>query len=263
MSLPLRRLAAPLAVAAAGIIGCTDFSVDPDAISALDFTGIPFPAVVTGDTMRDSSGAAAPLRAIVYGGRGNVITDAPVEFVTLDTGVTISPEGFLRATRRDGSVRIAASVGGLQSQLRTIRVTRAPDTVSAQTTTVSYQYRLPDAANNVSPALQLNLQSADTAGGVSPNVAGWLVRWRIVYDGDTLAATDTSRVALWPAAGTRHALRDTTGADGNATRRLRVYANQLPVQPDSFIVIAELRYLGQQVPGSPVRFVVNLTPPTL
>ena len=263
MTRPVRRLAAPLAVAVAALVGCSDLVVDPDAISALDFTGIPFPAVVTGDTMRDSSGAAAPLRATVYGGRGDVIGDAPVTFVALDTGVVIDASGFLRATRRDGTVRIVATVGALQSQQRTIRVTRAPDTVVAPTTSVNLQYRLPDAAANVSPALQLSLRSADTTGGVSPNVGGWLVRWRIVYAGDTLLPTDTSKVALWGASGSRHTLRDTTTAEGSASRRLRVYANQLPVQADSFIVVAEVRYRGAQVPGSPVRFVVNITPPTI
>jgi hypothetical protein len=142
-------------------------------------------------------------------------------------------------------------------------VTRAPDTVAAPDTTLNFQYRLPDATSNVSPPLQLTVQSDDIAGGVSPNVAGWLVRWRIVYDGDTLSPTDTTRVALWSTSGSRHTLRDTTTTEGTSTRRLRVYANLLPVQPDSFVVVAEVRYLGLQVPGSPVRFVVNLTPPTL
>lgn len=259
----VRRLAAPLAVAAAAIVGCSDFVADPDVISALDFTGIPFPAVVSGDTMRDSSGAAAPLRATVYGGRGNVLADVPVSFIAIDTGVAIDANGFLRATRRDGSVRVLAAAGGLQSQQRTIRVTRAPDSVLAPTTAVSLQYRLPDGNVNVSPALQLSLRSADTTGGVSPNVAGWLVRWRIVHAGDTLSPTDTSKVALWAGSGTRHTLRDTTNTEGASSRRLRVYANLLPLQADSFIVIAEIRHRGLQVPGSPVRYVVNITPPTL
>ncbi len=258
-----RRLAAPLAVAAAALVGCSDFGVDPDAVAALDFTGIPFPAVVTGDTMRDSLGNAAPLRATVYDGRGDEIAGAAVAFVTLDTGVTISPDGFLRATRRDGTIRLIASFGGLQSQLRNVAVARVPDSVATGTTTVSYQYRLPDASSNVSPALSFALKSADTLGGLSPNVTGWLVRWRIIHNDDTLATTDTSKVALWAASGARHTLRDTTKADGSTSRRLRIYANVLPVQADSFIVIAEVKYRGAHVTGSPVRFVVNITPPTL
>jgi hypothetical protein len=257
------RLAAPIAVALAAGLGCSDIVGGPDGVSALDFTGIPFPAIVTGDTMRDSDGNAAPLRATAYDASGDVIADAAIQYLSLDTGVTIDGNGYLLASRRDGTVRLIASIGGLQSQSRTVTVTRRPDTVSAPTTDVALEYQLPDATSNVSPALALSLRSADTLGGLSPNVTGWLVRWRIIHDGDTLATTDTSLVALWSPSGSRHSLRDTTKTDGTASRRLRVYANLLPLQPDSFIVVAEVKHLGIHVFGSPVRYVVSITPPTI
>jgi len=247
--------------AAAGIIGCSAVS-DPSAIAALDFTGVPFPAVVTGDSLRDSLGVARPLVATAYDGGGDVMVGAPITYFSLDTGVVVHASGHVVATRRDGTVRLLASVFGLQSQIRTIHVTRLPDTVSAGTTTVPMQFAIPDGASNVSPSLSLSLRSSDTTGGVSANVAGWLVRWRVLHDGDTLALTDTTLFALWDGGGTRHSLRDTTGTDGGSARRLRVYANTLPLVPDSIIVIAEVRALGAHVPGSPVRFVVNITPPT-
>lgn len=258
-----RRLLAPLALVAAAVIGCAELTSVPTGVSALDFTGIPFPAVVTGDTLRDRNGVSAPLRATAYDSRGAVITDADIQYVALDTGVAIDANGFLTASRRDGTVRVVASIAGLQSQARTLFVTRAPDSVLAPTTNVALQYRVPDAPANVSPALELSLRSADTSGGVSPNVAGWLVRWRIIHAGDTLAVTDTSTVALWSPSGTRHTLTDTTKGAGTSSRRLRVYSNLLPLQPDSFIVIAEIRSRGVQVPGSPVRYVVTVTPPTI
>ncbi len=257
------RLAAPLAVVAAGMLACDGVVTDPDAIAALDFDGIAFPAVVTGDTLRNGAGVATPLTATVYNGRGDVLAGAPVTFVSLDTGVTIDANGYLTATRRSGSVRLVASVNGLQSQRRTLRVTPEPDTVIAGSTTLNVIYNIPDTPPSVSPALSLTLQSADTAGGGSPDVAGWLVRWRIVYAGDTLATTDTSKVALWGASTTRHGLSDTSSAEGTASRRLRIYANFLPVQPDSFIVVAEVRSRGAHVPGSPVRYVVNIQPPAV
>lgn len=257
------RLAAPLAVAAAALFGCTELAGDPDAVSAIDFTGIPFPSVVTGDTMRDISGAAAPLRATVYDGRGAAIPDADIRFVSLDTGATIDTAGFLTVSRRSGLLRVLASYGGLQSQQRSITVTRAPDTVVAGATDLSFEYRIPDGAANVSPALSLTLGTSDIIGSETANVPGWLVRWRIVYQGDTLAPTDTATAALWAASGSRHTLFDTTKAGGTASRRLRVYTNLLPLQPDSFIVVAELKHLGVHVPGSPLRYVITITPPTL
>jgi hypothetical protein len=257
------RLAAPLAIVGIGLLACDAALTDPDAVAALDFDGIAFPAVVTGDTLRDGAGVATPLSATVYNGRGQVIAGAPVQFFSLDTGVSIDANGYLTATRRDGAVRIVASINGLQSQRRTVQVTPAPDSVLAGDTVIDYTYNRPDSPPSVSPALTLTLQSADTVGGGNPDVVGWLVRWRIVHGSDTIGVTDTSKVALWPASLTRHQLLDTTKADGVSTRRLRVYGNLIPPQPDSFIVIAEVRARGLQVPGSPVRFVVNIQPPSI
>jgi len=257
------RLAVPLALLTAGVLACDDVVTDPDAVAALDFDGIAFPAIVTGDTLRNGTGVATPLTATVYDGRGGVIVDAPVEFFALDTGVAIDANGFLTATRRSGAVRLVASINGLQSQRRTVQVTPRPDTVLSGATDITYTYNIPDSPPSVSPALSLTVQSRDTVGGGNPDVAGWLVRWRIVHQGDTIAPTDTSKVALWPASASRHGLLDTTRSDGTASRRLRVYANVLPVQPDSFIVIAELRARGLPVPGSPLRYVVHIRPPSL
>ena len=264
MNARVRQVAAPRALffsAVAAVVGCSAVS-DPSAIASLDFTGIPFPAVVTGDSLRDTLGIASPLRATAYDGNGDAVVGAPIIYFSLDTGVVVHASGHLVATRRDGALRLLASVAGLQSQIRTIQVTRLPDTVSAGTTAVPFEFSIPDGGSNVSPNLALGLRSSDTTGAVSPNVAGWLVRWRVLHDGDTLAPTDTTLFALWDAGGTRHSLRDTTGTDGSSARRLRVYANALPLQPDSVIVVAEVRALGAHVPGSPVRFVVNITPPT-
>lgn len=257
-----RRGLAPLALAAATTLGCLDIT-DPSGISAIDFVGIPFPAVVTGDTLRDAAGVATPLSARVYDGSGNEIADPPVSFVSLDTGVAIDAQGFVTATRRSGTVRLVASVPGLQSQLRSLRITREPSDLVRGDSAVTLAYAIPDAPGNVSPPLTLTLRTADILAGESAGVQGWLVRWRIVYAGDTLSPTDTNRVALWPASGSRHSLQDTTATDGGSTRRLRVYANVLPVQQDSFVVVAEVFNRGAHVPGSPVRYVVTITPPGL
>jgi hypothetical protein len=146
--------------------------------------------------------------------------------------------------------------------VKTILVTRMPDSVVAPTlTTIAYQYALPDGASNVSPALAFTLTSSDTLGGVSKNVAGWVVRWRLIHAGDTLAASDTSKFALWDVGATRHSRRDTTGTDGMSQRRVRMYGNGLVPQPDSVILVAEVRSRGVHVPGSPIRFVVHIIPP--
>lgn len=260
MTVRVGRLAALSAAAAAVVVGCTAVT-DPDAVAALDFTGIPFPAVVTTDSLRDAAGIATPLTATVYNGRGDEM-DIPVSYVSLDTGVTISDDGFLVATRRSGSVRLVASAGGLQSLQRILVVTREPEEILPPTSAdVALQYRIPDNATNLSPALSFTLRTTDVVGDETPNVPGWLVRWRLIHAGDTLSPTDTTMFALWAPGGSRHSLRDTTKSDGVSSRRLRVYANLLPLQQDSIIVVAEVFSRGVHVPGSPLRYVVTITPP--
>lgn len=267
---PLRRWrrVAPLAVvalaaAAAATSGaCADLGTDPDVAVALEFDSIPYPAVIAGDTLRDTLGIATPLRGVAFNGRGGVIAGAPIAFLSLDTGVVIDGAGFLRTTRRSGTIRVLASINGLQSNDRAIAVTRRPDTLIAPTTTrLTFSYALPDAAANVAPEMRVTLQSFDVAGGVPPAVTGWLVRWRVVHNGDTLSPTDTSRVALQSLTG-RRARLDTTTADGTSARRLRVFANTITPATDSFVVVAEVRRHGVLVRGSPVRFFVNVAPPT-
>ncbi len=255
----MKRLAAPLAVIAAAVVGCAELSTDPNVVASLQFDGVPYPAVITGDSLRDADGVAAPLRATAYNGSGGIIAAPALQYLALDTGVTISAEGFLVATRREGFVRVVAVANGLQTLPQRIEVTRRPDSLfTTGAAVISYQYLIPDAATNVTPALQVTVQSDDVAGGLTPNVAGWLVRWSVIHDGDTLAATETTLVSLRE--GTRRSLLDTTGTDGTSSRVLRIFANALPTLADSFIVVAEVRRHGVLLRGSPVRFVVNVAP---
>ncbi len=260
-----RRRMVPLAlsVAAAAAVACAELSTDPQVAAAIEFEGVPYPAVITGDTLRDAAGVATPLSAVAYNGSGAVIADPVIQFFPLDTGVTISADGFLVATRRDGFVRVVASANGLQSVQRRLEVTRRPDTVVAPADTIrDFAYTLPDAASNVTTALSVTVQSFDVAGEVSPNVAGWVVNWRALHSGDTLAANDTALVVLSDE-GTRRSRVDTTGTNGVSSRRLRVFANNLPAAIDSFVVVADVKLHGVPVPGSPVRFVIHVSPETV
>ena len=64
---PARRIVAPLAVVLAAVAGsCTEIGTNPATVTALEFDSLPYPAVVTGDTLRDSLGNAAPLSATAF-----------------------------------------------------------------------------------------------------------------------------------------------------------------------------------------------------
>ena len=229
-------------------------------VSYLAFDGIPWPALLAGDTLRDSLGVASPLRAHAYDANGREITSAPFRYFTLDTGVVVDSSGTMRATtRRDGTVRVVASLGALQSDDRLLRVTHRPDSAFAATApAITLEYAIPDVSTNLSPEMRISLVSRDITAA-SPGVGGWRVRWRTVHAGDTLAVSDTSWVALQTTGGVRSTV-DTTAADGSSTRKLRVFVTRIPAPIDSFIVLADIRLYGARVPGSPVRFVVRVNP---
>ncbi len=255
------RVLAVAALASALAAACVELGTGVDDISYIAFDGIPWPAVLAGDSLRDSLGVAAPLRASAFDANGRPVADAPFRYFTLDTGVVLDSAGTLRATtRRNGTVRVIAALGALQSDDRLIRVSRRPDSAyAAQNATQTLGYAIPDRPTNVSGDLRFLLTTTDTAGGLANGVGGWIVRWRTVFRGDTLAAGDTTLVALLTTAGARRVV-DTTAADGASIRRLRVFVERLPAPADSFIVLADVRLHGAPVPGSPVRFVVHVSP---
>ena len=257
-----RRALLAAALVAAGAAACDEFGTGVGEIGYIAFDGVPWPSLVAGDTMRDSLGVATPLRASAYDAAGRLIPDAAFTYLLLDTGAVIDADGTLRATtRRDGTLRVVASLNGLQTADQLIRVTRRPDSAfAAAGASQTLRWVLPDGSANTSTDLRLALVSGDSIG-VPPGVGGWIVRWRTVHDGDTFAPGDTSLAVLQGTGGARGAV-DTTTAEGTATRRLRVFAGRIPAPVDSFIVLAEVRRWGAPVPGSPVRFVVNIAPTT-
>ncbi|MDQ8154266.1 MAG: hypothetical protein P3B98_06340 [Gemmatimonadota bacterium] len=255
--------AAALFVGAAVVGACTDVGTSPDAIVALAFDTLPYPSVVAGDTMRDSMGRAAPLRAVAYDASGDVIENPSVRYLALDTGVDIGSTGYLVAsTRIGGTVRVVAAAASLQSLHKTVTITHAPEKLTVSGTTVdTLKYVLPDALSNTGKAMTVKL-TRDSAGAAVP-VPGFLVSWLVTYRGKTVEKSDTTLASLWDDASSRKvSLVDTTGADGTAARTLRIRSNNLPASADSFLVAASVRYRGAVVAGSPVKFVIHFRPKT-
>ncbi|MEA3245861.1 MAG: hypothetical protein U9Q74_06865, partial [Gemmatimonadota bacterium] len=185
-----------LAVAAA-VGGCTEVNTSPPHVAALQFDALPSPAVVAGDTLRDSLGLAAPLGAIAFNGSGAQIPDASIQYIALDTGVTIGAGGILVAQLRSGSVRLLASAGAIETQAITLLVARRPDSVAfAGATRDTVEYVLPDnAATNASIELAARVVTFDTAGGIT-RTQGWRVSYQAIFRGAPVAPGDTSAVFL-------------------------------------------------------------------
>lgn len=249
-------------LAAAVLTGsCTEINGSADHVASLSFDVFPAPAVVAGDTLRDSLGLAMPLQAIAYNTAGDVVKGAPIQYIALDTGVTITNNAYLVAERRSGSVRLVANAGVIQSQARTLLVARRPDSAAvsgAANDTVNYV--LPDnVGNNISPALAVKVVTGDSADGTMVS-QGWRVSYQAFFRGAAVAPGDTSVVFLL-GDGVQRSVVDTTGADGIASRRIRVRPIGITESAvDSVIVLATVKYKGAEIRGSPLRFVILLRP---
>lgn len=268
MTLPTRPFAStlPLGFIAAAMVAltttsCTEINAAPGHVAGLEFDTMPAPSIVTGDTLRDSLGRAAPLRALAFGGGGDLIAGAEIQYITLDTGITIGGGGFVTAQRRSGTVKILASAGSLQTPGRSLIVTRRPDSVVATgKLRDSLFYVTPDnATTNTTAALTVKIATNDTTGGIT-TTEGWLVSYQAFFRGNAIAPGDTSVVYLLDD-GIRRTGLDTTGTDGVASRRIRVRPIGITQSPnDSVIVMATVRHRGAHVRGSPLRFVILLKP---
>src|SRR5216110_2295736 len=85
------------AVAIAATIGvsCIDMSSPVGGVASISNLVLPSPSVVRGDTMRDSTGKATPLRARLLDGKGDTVRDTRVTFFVLDKGAHVDTAGLL------------------------------------------------------------------------------------------------------------------------------------------------------------------------
>ncbi|HEX6967101.1 MAG TPA: hypothetical protein VF166_15030 [Gemmatimonadaceae bacterium] len=245
-----------------GLAACTKVSTNPTTVVAIELQAPQLPSVVQSDTLRDTTGLPAPLVAIAFNGHNDTIPAAPFRFIALDTGIVSVDSVTGLVTGRDtiGQARVIATAGTLQSVPVTIQVTRAPDSlqaVSATADTLRYFFGK-DSTRTLQVRLSHLVSSADSLVPV-PN---YLVQFAIVDPAGL--PSDTAHVVI---VNERRApvRADTTDAQGTASRQLLVPRSLAENPPDS--VIVEVTAFKQDrartpVPGSPVRFTVQLQPAT-
>jgi hypothetical protein len=238
----------------AGAFACEDLSGSSTSVLSIQFDSLAAPAVVVGDTLRDTSGVIVLPVVRAFNFKGTEIPSPPVRFLSPDSGVTVdSLSGIIVGdSLRSTPARIIATVGNLQATQQ-LDVTLRPDLIAASDSLDSLSFSLIDTTQNVSPPLTIRLSH-----GSAPNdtaVKSYIVSFSIVSQSNPQLAQLVND-AKQPSS------VDTTDASGIAGRAIRLHPLFLSsTSPtDSIIVNASARYRGALVSGSPVRLVLRVKP---
>lgn len=217
--------------------GCSELPTGRETPFSISFNAAPSPGVVLGDTLRDSTGAAARLTARVFNLDGDELAGAAAGFFLLgrpdSLPVTLTGDGFVIARADTASVgrtvrvvAFATANDALQSPPLTLTVTRAPTTLTATPGTDSIGL----AADSIVLApVTMVLENVGIENGVTREraVPAYEVRFEVVQP--TIAAGDTSFLAFVD--GGRMTRVDTTDGTGSVTRSLRVRVRNFPRGP--------------------------------
>ncbi|MGH8698105.1 MAG: hypothetical protein ACREVS_16600 [Burkholderiales bacterium] len=184
-------------------------------------------------------------RARALNGRGDSV-DAAIFWASLDTATVVVLDSATGATfgKQTPSGRIQARVGNLRSSPVTITVQPPLDSVAADGVVRDTMALTGVPPDSLSDSLRVRVFATPASG---PNLVYRLVTYEaVVYPtaagGVTFVPRDTLRTATTGVTATQ--LRFTGG-----------------IAPDSVLVTARvLRADGSPVPGSPVSFVVEVTP---
>lgn len=218
------------------LLSCTEVPAPDGGIASLSRVQRPSPGLVVGDTMRDSTGVAAPLRVIAYGLDDEAVNPQPASsFVALDTNAHLV--GDLLIGDRVGIVRVVGVVGSLQTNRDTIPVTLSPDTL-VQSDSVLHRVVYASGSDSVATSAELGtvVQHRAPPGGVQAVVVSY---------GITKAPSGTPPTAVLVNF-SRASARDTSDATGKASRavRLRLGALSAP-NVDTVMVNATSSYRGK------------------
>jgi len=231
---------------------CTEIPTSESAVLSLTIDSLPAPAVVLGDSLRDTTGRAVPVSATVYNFQGGIVSNPPLRFQALDRGIHVdSVTGFLVGDSiRDTPARVAISVDGLQAT-RLVDITLRPDTVFPVKELDSLLYSLVDTTKNLSPALAVRTLNSPTS--LNSPVKSYIVSFAVASPADPLLALLVNDAG-------KESRVDTTDANGEASRKIRLTPARLTALTDSIIVLATVKYHGTHVRGSPARIVLKVKP---
>lgn len=257
MTGPYRLLAIAASIAAAGALACTKVGTAPSVPVAIEVFAPPLPSVIVGDSMRDSSGQAARLRATVYNSDNQPIPDAPIHFLAIDSlgRIALDTTTGTVVGRDTGQVRVIAHVGNLQSEPVTLTVVQSPTAILALDPLVDTLDYIIDFTTGRDTLQDLRVRLVHVTGTDTVSVPSYLVSYTFEYPAG-YDNSDSARVQLVDRGSKKASLFVTTGADGSTNQALRITPFATP-DTDSVIVAARAAQPGG--PATPIRFVVHYT----
>jgi hypothetical protein len=238
-----RAIAAALAAAAWWVVSCRDVPAPEGGIFAISALLLPSPGLVAGDTLRDSTGLASPLRVVAFDVAGDTVQNAVTTFVVLDTGAHLS--GALLVGDSVGrTVRVVGSVAALQTQPAPVKITLSPDTLVAADSLVHHKTYVLAGGDTVVNSADLTTIVLHT-GAPQTGVEAVIVRYSIdkAPPGD---ATKGPTLVLMNA--TIPSSRDTTDGAGKTARTARLRLAPLSTfVSDTALVSATASYRGRTI----------------
>lgn len=248
---------ASVVLAAVFASSCIELSVDPKAIASIEFVAPANPSIVIGDSLADSLGGTAHLRARVFTADGDEVTDAPIYFVSTDTLIRVVSGDIVVANPDTlGTSKLYAVSGSLQSASRSLTIVRRPDSLAFNgqgPDTIAVRVPSAGTAIDTSKSVAVTVRSGTNA------VATVRVKFELLRGGTPLAPDDTVTYAL-VTTGARLSTVDTTDASGIASRVVRVRAvSGTPVVADTLEVQASVS-VGGTLLNKPVRRTVLIIP---
>jgi hypothetical protein len=248
------------AALAAAALSCGDVPTFAGGIAYITPVLLPAPAVALGDTLRDSTGVATPLRVYAFDTDDDTISGITPLYLQSSLplkGVRISPAGYVIGDSVR-EVQIVAQVGErLQTPPAPLQVVRQPDSLEAAAMVRTITFPGLDPGTSSAGALDVKVSSA--AGAPRAGVRGIIVRYRISRLVPATAVIPDTLLVLMDDAGRflgadgRTAV-DTTDATGTASRRVRAVLSQF----DSVeVTVTATNLRGVPLRGSPRRLVLG------
>jgi len=230
----------PRLVAAAALtllVSCLDLGA-PEGVLSITPLLLPSPGMVVGDTMRDSAGAAAPLRVYAFNANGDTIA-ATTTFITLDTTAHLAG-GTLLVADFVGNARVVGTVGSLQTLPETVKVTLEPDTLQATDSTRHERTFSVLGGDTLVTSAELTTRVTHLGGASPSDVDAVIVRYEILSAPPAKGTIPTVSLVN----GSLLSNRDTTTA-GRASRAARLRVSQLTSTAlDSAVIRATASHRG-------------------